>query len=65
MSKTKSVMAQYKLTPLSYWGKSETAIPENRDVFRPFDPKIDPLAEWKTLNRALAETPLLQVTPFC
>jgi hypothetical protein len=32
-------------------------LPENRDVWKPFDPKTDPLAEWKTMNRAMTENP--------
>jgi hypothetical protein len=32
-------------------------LPESRDVFRPFDPKTDPLAEWKTMNKAMTDNP--------
>lgn len=48
---------KYTLIPLSYWGKPDVVVPENRDVWKPFDKKTDPLAEWKTMNRALAEYP--------
>jgi hypothetical protein len=48
---------QYTLTPLSFWGKKNTKLPESRDVWKPFDPKTDPLAEWKTMNRAMTENP--------
>lgn len=48
---------QYTLIPLSYWGKPDAVLPESRDVWLPFDKKTDPLAEWKTMNRALAEFP--------
>jgi len=50
-------MAQYKLTPLSVWGKPEANAPESYDVLKPFDRKTDPLAEWKTMNAAMAENP--------
>ncbi|MFM7974076.1 MAG: DUF1254 domain-containing protein [Pirellula sp.] len=46
---------QYKLTPLSYWGKKEAYVPQNHDVWKPYDIKTDPLAEYKTMNRAMAE----------
>jgi len=47
----------YTLTPLSFWGKKNAKLPESRDVWKPFDPKTDPLAEWKTMNRAMTENP--------
>lgn len=50
----------YKLTPLSQWGSSKAVIPENRNVFKPFDTKNDPLADWKTMNQAMTENPPLQ-----
>jgi len=48
---------QYTLIPLSYWGKKNARLPESRDVWKPFDPKTDPLAEWKTMNKAMTENP--------
>jgi hypothetical protein len=53
----RALMAQYKLTPLSLWGKPGAQIPESYDVLRPFDRKTDPLAEWKTMNKTMAENP--------
>jgi hypothetical protein len=53
----RAIMAQYKLTPLSLWGKPEANAPESYDVLKPFDRKTDPLAEWKTMNAAMAENP--------
>jgi hypothetical protein len=50
-------MAQYKLTPLSLWGKPGVQAPESYDVLKPFDRKTDPLAEWKTMNATMAENP--------
>jgi hypothetical protein len=57
VKKALEVMDQYKLTPLSLWGHSDARVPENRDVFKPFDSKKDPLADWKTMNRSMAENP--------
>lgn len=48
---------QYTLVPLSLWGKANVQLPESRDVWEPFDTKVDPLAEWKTMNRAMTENP--------
>lgn len=48
---------RYTLTPLGQWGQPRVRLPESRDVWKPFDPKTDPLAEWKTMNRAMAENP--------
>src|SRR5205814_1882604 len=39
------------------WGKKDAVLPESRDVWKPFDLKTDPLAEWKTMNRAMTENP--------
>jgi hypothetical protein len=50
----------YKLTPLSLWGKAGATVPANRDVAKPFDPKVDPLADWKTINRAMVKNPPLK-----
>lgn len=48
---------QYTLVPLSLWGKKDAVLPASRDVWKPFDPKTDPLAEWRTMNRAMTENP--------
>ena len=48
---------QYTLIPLSYWGKGVGALPASRDVWKPWDRKTDPLADWKTMNRAMTENP--------
>lgn len=48
---------QFTLIPLSLWGKKDAKLPESRDVWQPFDPNTDPLAEWKTMNRAMTENP--------
>ena len=48
---------QYTLIPLSLWGKKDAVLPASRDVWKPFDRKTDPLAEWRTMNRAMSENP--------
>lgn len=48
---------QFTLVPVSLWGKPGAVLPASRDVWKPFDRKTDPLADWKTMNRALAEDP--------
>ncbi|HEX2474521.1 MAG TPA: DUF1254 domain-containing protein, partial [Lacipirellulaceae bacterium] len=48
---------QYTLIPLSLWGKKDAVLPASRDVWQPFDPKNDPLAEWRTMNKAMTENP--------
>jgi hypothetical protein len=53
----RAVMAQYKLTPLSLWGKPGAQAPESYDVLKPFDRKTDPLADWKTMNATMGENP--------
>jgi hypothetical protein len=50
---------QYTLTPLSQWGKKNAKMATTRDIWKPFDPKTDPLAPWKTINRMLTEHPPL------
>ena len=53
-----ALQAQYKLTPLSFWGKPEAQLPESRDVYKPavsITGTEDPLGPWKTLNAMLAE----------
>jgi hypothetical protein len=52
-----TIQDQCKLTPLSQWGKSETTPPKGADIWQAADPKADPLADWKTINRAMLEVP--------
>jgi hypothetical protein len=51
------IQDQYKLTPLSQWGKAEVIPPKDAVIWEGFDPKADPLADWKTINRAMIEVP--------
>lgn len=48
---------QFSLVPLSLWGKKGASLPASRDVWKPFDPKAEALAEWKTMSRAMSEDP--------
>jgi hypothetical protein len=48
---------QFQVVPLGLWGKQDAKLPESRDVWAPYDSKSDPLADWKTINRAMAENP--------
>ena len=57
LSKVQALQAQYRLTPLSRWDKTQAAVPERRDVYAPAEMTADPLGPWKTLNAMLAENP--------
>lgn len=52
-----AIQDQYQLTPLSQWRKADPKLPEGPEIWKPLDPKSDPLAEWKTINRAMVEVP--------
>jgi hypothetical protein len=52
-----AIQDQYKLTPLSQWGKPDAKTPKVPEIWKPLDPKAEPLAEWKTINRAMIEVP--------
>lgn len=49
----------YKLTPLSQWGEENADVAKSRDVPAPFSTDSDPLAVWKTINRAMVRNPPL------
>ena len=51
------IQDQYKLTPLSQWGNAEVVPPKDAIIWEGFDPKTDPLADWKTIDRAMIEVP--------
>lgn len=53
----RAIQDQYRITPLSMWGKPGAPMPKTPEIWEPIDPKADPLAAWKTINRALAEVP--------
>ncbi|MDX2417348.1 MAG: DUF1254 domain-containing protein [Xanthomonadales bacterium] len=49
---------QYKLTPLSLWGKKNVKLPPaDHNVTKPYSKKGDPLADWKTMNREMTANP--------
>ncbi len=52
-----AIQDQYRLTPLSQWGESNAGTPDDRDVWAPYSASEDPLADWKTINRAMTENP--------
>jgi len=54
-----ALQKQYRLTPLSYWGKAGATLPASRDIWAPYKAKQDPLASWRTINRAMTENPPL------
>ena len=49
---------QYKITPLSLWGKPDAKLPpSDHNTYKPYDRKTDPLADWKTINREMTANP--------
>lgn len=57
LSNVYKIQDQYKLTPLSSWGKEASQLPQSHDVWKPYNAQKDALAEWKTMNRAMTENP--------
>jgi hypothetical protein len=53
----RALQKHYRLTPLSQWDQPGTQMPQDRTIWQPFDPTLDPLATWKTMNRAMTEEP--------
>jgi hypothetical protein len=51
------IQDQYKLTPLSQWGKAEVTPPKGAEIWQPLDRDADALNEWRTINRAMLEIP--------
>lgn len=52
-----NLQQEFRLTPLSFWGKADQELPASRDVWAPYRAKKDPLASWRTINRAMTENP--------
>jgi hypothetical protein len=52
-----ALQGRYALVPLSLWGRSGVPLPASRLVWKPADMRFDPLAEWRTMNRAMTEDP--------
>jgi hypothetical protein len=57
MPNVAALQQQLRLTPLSYWGKPVDTLPASHDVWAPYKAKQDPLASWRTINRAMTENP--------
>jgi hypothetical protein len=57
VKRVNALQDKYSLVPLSLHGRAGARLPESHDVWAPFDLKADPLAEWKTMNRAMTEDP--------
>jgi len=57
VARVRALQDQYRLTPLSAWGKPRAKLPVRRTVYKPGEPDLDPLAPWKSLNAMLAENP--------
>lgn len=56
-SNVHALQNDYRLTALSQWNGAPVKPADNRDVWRPYDRKADPLNEWRTINRAMTENP--------
>jgi hypothetical protein len=52
-----AIQDQYKLTPLSQWGKPDAPAPRTGEIWQPLDRDADPLNEWRTINRSMREVP--------
>jgi hypothetical protein len=57
IAQVQELQKHYRLTPLSLWKRPRASVPEDRNVWPPFDTRSDPLAVWKTMNRAMSEEP--------
>jgi hypothetical protein len=53
----RALQEQFRLTPLSKWGKRGAVVPGRRDVYAPVKAGENPLGPWKTLNAMLAQNP--------
>jgi hypothetical protein len=53
----RALQRQYRLVPLSQFGKQHPTVPQRRDVLKPVEAAENPLGPWKTLNAMLAENP--------
>jgi hypothetical protein len=53
-------IGEITVTPLSRWlggNRADVAAPARRPVLPPFDRAADPMADWRTINRAMTEIP--------
>ena len=52
-----AIQDKYKLTPLSQWENPAASPPKSAEIWQPLDRAVDPLNEWRTINRAMLEVP--------
>lgn len=53
-----AIQDQYALTSLSQWRRSDPTAPASTpSIWKPLDRKTDPLVDWETINRSMAEIP--------
>ncbi len=52
----RTLQTHIDVTPLSLWAKLDATYPPNRETWMPYS-ALDPLAEWRTMRRALGENP--------
>ncbi|HLI07017.1 MAG TPA: DUF1254 domain-containing protein [Ktedonobacteraceae bacterium] len=57
LTNVQALQKHYRLTPLRLWNRPGTPVPEEHTFWPPFDAATDPLAVWKTMNRAMTEEP--------
>jgi hypothetical protein len=57
LPRVRELQEQYRLTPLSLFGRPDAQVPVSREVLEPVPAEEDPLGPWKTLNAMLAENP--------
>lgn len=50
-----AIQNQYRLTPLSQWGKPDAPAPRTAEIWEPLERSADPLNEWRTINRSMRE----------
>jgi hypothetical protein len=55
-ARARALQTHIDVTPLSLWAKLDATYPPNRETWMPH-PALEPLAEWKTMRRALSENP--------
>lgn len=60
LEKVNALIDTYSIQPLANWLKDEPFIAKDKNVWKPFDRNSDPLADWKTINKALEENPPLE-----
>jgi len=52
-----AIQDRFQLKSLSRWGEFTTRVLQDHKVWAPYNSSEDPLADWKTINRAMTENP--------